>query len=107
MKVTFDYTAEQQDELGLTTGQFIRIIQKIEGGWWEGQIEGTKDKGWFPDNFVETLADTRELVKVTCAYTAERQGELGLTVGQFVRILTKEAGDDGWWKPLERETRLP
>jgi len=52
-KATFDYTAEQQDELGLTIGQLIRIIKKEEGGWWEGQVEGAKDKGWFPDNFVE------------------------------------------------------
>jgi len=53
VKATFDYTAEQQDELGLTIGQFIRIIKKEEGGWWEGQIEGSDKRGWFPDNFVE------------------------------------------------------
>ena len=52
-KAIFDYTPEEPDELELTAGQLINIIKKPEGGWWFGQIEGTNNTGWFPDNFVQ------------------------------------------------------
>eukprot|EP00041_Stephanoeca_diplocostata_P022037 m.522719 g.522719 ORF g.522719 m.522719 type:complete len:486 (+) comp21969_c0_seq1:109-1566(+) len=56
VKVEFDYTAENNDEITLKKGQFIRVIKAEEGGWWEGEVVEAGGvvgiKGWFPDNFV-------------------------------------------------------
>lgn len=67
VQATFDYTAEQQDELGLTVGQFIRIIKKEDGGWWEGEYSDNASKrGWFPDNFVAP-ASASEIARINGA----------------------------------------
>ena len=50
VKVLFDHTAENPDELTIKTNQFIHITKKNDGGWWEGELDGKV--GWFPDNFV-------------------------------------------------------
>ena len=54
-KVLFAYKAENVDELNLTEGTVIRILDKDleDVGWWKGECSG--NVGVFPDNFVELL----------------------------------------------------
>ena len=53
-KVTFDYKAEQDDELNLSTGEVITILDKnVFEGWWRGELDGKE--GIFPNNFVQLL----------------------------------------------------
>ena len=49
--VTFDYDAQQDDELTLRVGQVLRNVCVVEEGWAEGELFGKV--GMFPDNFVE------------------------------------------------------
>jgi len=49
--VTYDYSAQQEDELTLRVGDVIRGVVKMGGGWWEGVLNGRR--GVFPDNFVK------------------------------------------------------
>ena len=36
MKVLFDYTAEQPDELSIKVGEILEVVTKdVEDGWWE------------------------------------------------------------------------
>ena len=49
--VTFDYDAQQDDELTLREGQVIQNVREVEEGWAEGELLGKV--GLFPDNFVE------------------------------------------------------
>ena len=58
-KVTFDYEPENPDELKLTVGDIVTVINKEEEGWWKGDLNGTT--GMFPSNFVEVLPNTEEL----------------------------------------------
>ncbi|XP_059153959.1 SH3 domain-containing kinase-binding protein 1-like isoform X4 [Physella acuta] len=53
--VRFSYAAEQPDELSLTEGQIVRILDKEleDEGWWKGEVNGKI--GVFPDNFVELI----------------------------------------------------
>merc|ERR1712131_534648 len=53
-KVAFEYKADNNDELELVVGEYIKIISKntADDGWWEGEVNGKK--GVFPKNFVET-----------------------------------------------------
>ena len=53
VQVLFAYDPQEADELQLTPGVVIKVLQKNEEeGWCEGELNGKK--GWFPDNFVET-----------------------------------------------------
>ena len=49
--MTYDYSAQQEDELTLRVGDVIRGVVKMGGGWWEGVLNGRR--GVFPDNFVK------------------------------------------------------
>ncbi len=47
--VKYAYQAQQMDELALTKGTRILILEKSNDGWWKGQY-GT-NIGWFPSNY--------------------------------------------------------
>ena len=49
--VTFDYDAQQDDELTLRVGQVLRNVRVVDEGWAEGELLGKV--GMFPSNFVE------------------------------------------------------
>ncbi len=64
----FDYTAENEDELSLTEGDIITVIDKDldDQGWWRGRLSGKE--GVFPDNFVELIVEevnTEDAKKIT------------------------------------------
>eukprot|EP00116_Pleurobrachia_bachei_P012665 sb/3472927/ len=39
------------DELTFTKGSIITVTQVVDGGWWEGELNG--EVGWFPSNYVK------------------------------------------------------
>ncbi|KAJ3279627.1 hypothetical protein HK104_001280, partial [Borealophlyctis nickersoniae] len=48
---SYPFTADKNDELSFVEGRVIRVVRKVEGGWWEGQLD--QRVGWFPANHVE------------------------------------------------------
>ncbi|VDK85000.1 unnamed protein product [Dibothriocephalus latus] len=65
VRVMFQYTPEQPDELELQVGEIIQVLDRnlSEEGWWRGQNLKTKKMGVFPDNFVELLDPTKPEVQ--------------------------------------------
>jgi len=55
-RVTFDYDAEETDELNLREGDVIQILDQEDEGWWEGLCNGKR--GMFPSNFVKIIDDS-------------------------------------------------
>ena len=51
VEVEFDYDAELSDELTIRTGDVVKDVKRMSGGWWEGTLDGKR--GLFPDNFVK------------------------------------------------------
>ena len=49
--VKYNYQAQQLDELSLSKGARILILEKSGDGWWRGQY-GNKI-GWFPSNYTQ------------------------------------------------------
>ncbi|GIY86274.1 rho guanine nucleotide exchange factor 7 [Caerostris extrusa] len=45
VKAVFNYKATNNDELCLKKGDVITVTQALEGGWWEGTLNGVT--GWF------------------------------------------------------------
>ena len=63
VEVEFDYEAELGDELSIKTGDIVKDVKRMEGGWWEGILNGRR--GVFPDNFVKVR---RLRQKMTCIF---------------------------------------
>ena len=59
-RVTFSYKPEQDDELTLEVGDIITNIVDVDIGWCEGELKGRK--GMFPNNFVEMIPASEEVV---------------------------------------------
>lgn len=59
-KVLFDYLPTQPDELKLTVGEVIYILDRNleDEGWWKGESISSGKVGVFPDNFVEEIIDS-------------------------------------------------
>ncbi|KAK6033943.1 SH3 domain protein [Cooperia oncophora] len=53
--VKFSYDPRLEDELKLTRGETVIVINKSSDGWWKGERCG--QTGWFPSNYVEEVAD--------------------------------------------------
>ncbi|XP_060557527.1 SH3 domain-containing kinase-binding protein 1-like isoform X6 [Ruditapes philippinarum] len=55
--VRYSYAAENEDELTLTEGETVNILDKDleDSGWWKGELNGRI--GVFPDNFVEIIKE--------------------------------------------------
>jgi len=55
VRVTFQYEAEQPDELNLEVGEIVEIVENEDEGWCKGQLNGKE--GMFPVNFVEEYTE--------------------------------------------------
>lgn len=53
--VKYNYQAQQPDELSLTKGTRILILEKSNDGWWRGQSGNAV--GWFPSNYTTEDCD--------------------------------------------------
>ena len=49
--VLYEYTAQLPDELNLKVGDVVTKVERMDGGWWQGELAGKR--GMFPDNFVK------------------------------------------------------
>lgn len=58
--VKYNYQAQQPDELSLTKGTRILILEKSNDGWWRGQSGSSA--GWFPSNYTQEEGDADEVL---------------------------------------------
>lgn len=49
----YAFKGAHNDELTFAKGARITVTQRIDGGWWEGTVQGTGKTGWFPSNYVK------------------------------------------------------
>lgn len=53
-KSLYPFSGEQHPHgLSFDTGDVIRVLQALPGGWWEGEKDGAR--GWFPSSYVQVL----------------------------------------------------
>ncbi|XP_063793503.1 rho guanine nucleotide exchange factor 6 isoform X2 [Pseudophryne corroboree] len=51
VKAKFNFKQQNEDELSFCKGDTIYVTKMIDGGWWEGSLNGKM--GWFPSNYVK------------------------------------------------------
>ena len=52
-EVEYGYTAQQGDELTISPGDVVNIIEKYDEDWWQGELNG--QVGIFPASYVKDV----------------------------------------------------
>ncbi|XP_062405259.1 uncharacterized protein LOC134095635 [Sardina pilchardus] len=93
-KVLHEYSAVDDDEMDLVIGETIEILEEIDSEWCQGKCN---DKmGYFPLVCVQEISPLQGKVikgQVVCEYSAMKDYELDLVVGETIEILQM---DDKW-----------
>nr|XP_013996461.1 unnamed protein product [Salmo salar] len=76
----YDYEAADEDELSFSEGQLINVLDKVDPGWWEGELNGVT--GLFPANYV----------KITTMESDQQCDSLHLSELRIVLLGCKDAG---------------
>jgi len=123
--VRYPYEARQSDELPLSKGERVFVLEKSSDGWWRGKKE-TGEVGWFPSNYMElsdgnrgsetyALAETTnyytggslltradraviETVATLYPFTSTNHEELSFDKDERLEILEKPIVDPEWWR---------
>nr|XP_020010907.1 SH3 domain-containing protein 19 [Castor canadensis] len=107
--VLHDFPAEQADDLNLTSGEIVYLLEKIDSEWYRGKCRN--QTGMFPANFVKIIVDIPEggngrqepdsshCVKgPRCVarfdYIGDQEDELSFSEGDV--ILLKEYVNEAW-----------
>lgn len=106
--VKYNYQAQQSDELSLTKGTRILIVEKSNDGWWRGQSGNAV--GWFPSNYtteeceandeqLHTYAMAENVLDIVVAlysFNSNNDQELSFEKGDRLEILERPASDPEW-----------
>ncbi|GMR32582.1 hypothetical protein PMAYCL1PPCAC_02777, partial [Pristionchus mayeri] len=115
-RVRFTYEPKLEDELELTKGDTITIVEKSSDGWWKGECRGKT--GWFPSNYVEEVTPTPppvaavvpppvragngntpvlEMVVALYSFDASSAEEMSFRKGDRLEIIDHPEHDPEWW----------
>uniref|UniRef100_A0A8C6DW34 SH3 domain containing 19 n=1 Tax=Moschus moschiferus TaxID=68415 RepID=A0A8C6DW34_MOSMO len=106
--VLHDFPAEQADDLSLTSGETVYLLEKIDTDWYRGKCRN--QTGVFPANYVKVIIDVPggngkwESISSHCVkgprcvarfeYIGDQKDELSFSEGEI--ILLKEYVNDEW-----------
>lgn len=52
-RALYEFIGEQSDQLTIRPGEIINVIEKMNDGWWRGEVNDMK--GFFPESYVEHI----------------------------------------------------
>ncbi|EDW03458.1 cytoplasmic protein NCK1 [Drosophila grimshawi] len=115
--VKYNYQAQQPDELSLTKGTRILILEKSNDGWWRGQSGNSV--GWFPSNYttedcdndgeIHTYAMAENVLDIVVAlysFTSNNDQELSFEKGDRLEIVDRPASDPDWYKARNNQGQI-
>ncbi|KAL4704659.1 hypothetical protein ACJJTC_013443 [Scirpophaga incertulas] len=115
--VKYNYQAQQPDELSLTKGTRILILEKSNDGWWRGQYQG--HTGWFPSNYTSEEGDNEDpvhtyamaenvldIVVALYSFTSSNEQELSFEKGDRLEIVERPPSDPEWFRARDQRGRL-
>ncbi|XP_058979955.1 cytoplasmic protein NCK1 [Musca domestica] len=115
--VKYNYQAQQPDELSLTKGTRILILEKSNDGWWRGQSGNAV--GWFPSNYttedcdndgeIHTYAMAENVLDIVVAlysFNSNNDQELSFEKGDRLEIVDRPASDPDWYKARNNQGQV-
>ncbi|XP_071470720.1 SH3 domain-containing protein 19 isoform X3 [Marmota flaviventris] len=107
--VLHDFAAEQDDDLNLTSGEIVYLLEKIDTDWYRGKCRS--QTGVFPANYVKVIVDIPEgengkresvsshgVKNTRCVarfeYIGDQKDELSFSEGEM--IILKEYMNEEW-----------
>ncbi|XP_004925830.1 cytoplasmic protein NCK1 [Bombyx mori] len=115
--VKYNYQAQQPDELSLTKGTRILILEKSNDGWWRGQYQG--HTGWFPSNYTSEEGDNEDpvhtyamaenvldIVVALYSFSSNNEQELSFEKGDRLEIVERPPSDPEWYRARDHRGRL-
>ncbi|XP_059617290.1 cytoplasmic protein NCK1 [Phlebotomus argentipes] len=108
--VKYNYQKVQNDELSLTKGTRILILEKSNDGWWRGQSGNCV--GWFPSNYTTEEIDNNDdtlhtyamaenvldIVVALYSFKSNNDQELSFEKGDRLEIIDRPVSDPEWYK---------
>lgn len=116
--VKYNYQAQQADELSLTKGTRILILEKSNDGWWRGQSGSSV--GWFPSNYTTEELDNNEdnlhtyamaenvldIVVALYAFSSNNDQELSFEKGDRLEIIDRPVSDPEWFRARNQQGQI-
>lgn len=115
--VKYNYQAQQPDEISLTKGTQILILEKSNDGWWRGQSGNAV--GWFPSNYtteenenednLHTYAMAENVLDIVVAlysFNSNNDSELSFEKGDRLEILDRPLTDPEWFKARNQSGQI-
>lgn len=116
--VKYNYQAQQADELSLTKGTRILIVEKSNDGWWRGQ--SGNNVGWFPSNYTTEELDNNDenlhtyamaesvldIVVALYAFNSNNDQELSFEKGDRLEIIDRPPSDPEWFKARNQQGQI-
>ncbi|XP_046961134.1 cytoplasmic protein NCK1 isoform X1 [Vanessa cardui] len=121
--VKYNYQAQQPDELSLTKGTRILILEKSNDGWWRGQYQG--HTGWFPSNYTSEEGDNEDTVHTYAmaenvldivhvpsfqvalySFTSNNEQELSFEKGDRLEIIERPPSDPEWYRARDNRGQI-
>ncbi|KAK2116323.1 hypothetical protein P7K49_006949 [Saguinus oedipus] len=93
--VLHDFPAEQVDDLNLTSGEIVYLLEKIDTDWYRGNCRN--QTGIFPANYVKVIVSgesTGSRYVARFEYIGEQKDELSFSEGEI--IILKEYVNEEW-----------
>lgn len=116
--VKYNYQAQQPDELSLTKGTRILIVEKSNDGWWRGQ--SGNNVGWFPSNYTTEELDNNDgdlhtyamaesvldIVVALYAFNSNNDQELTFEKGDRLEIIDRPPSDPEWYRARNQQGQV-
>lgn len=103
----YDYTPVREDEVALTKGDRVYVLEREGDGWWRGEANGKS--GWFPSNYVEIIKADSKASNVICkvrtlyAFKPTNNEELHFEKDTLLEIIDQPRDDPEWWKARKED----
>jgi len=106
----YNYEATKDDELTLTKGMHVLVMEKEGDGWWFGRDadKPSSQPGWFPSNYVAkatTNAGSAGAARQECiqhvralyTFNSGNAEELPIEADERLDIIEQPPDDPEWW----------
>lgn len=125
-RVMYQYKAAQDDELNLSKGEIVNVLEKSGDGWWRGECNG--QSGWFPSNYVSeedtsmpnshvsstsskgddsSIPDDFILgVTTLYAFKGRTDEELNFEANEALDVISDPSDDVDWWKARNKHGKI-